>query len=131
MSKLSRTLARLRVCRDARQLVADDLLADAVECLEAVASADELRQRRDLLIRRAALLTQAASVGRRAEMLAKEVSALPRRRGAAACAVVADVGAEPETVSACLAMASAFYTLPSSSRQILRVLQESANDPQA
>lgn len=128
MSKLSCTLARLRVCRDARQPVADDLLADAVECLEAVASADELRLRRDQWIRRAALLTQAVPVGRQAELLAAEVSALPRRRSAAASAAV---GAEPGTVSECLVMASAFYTLPGSSRQILRVLQESANDPQA
>lgn len=128
MSKLSDTLARLRVCRDARQPVAADLLADAVECLEAVSSAEMSRLRRDQYIRRAALMTGAPSMGRQAECLATEVAALPRRRGAAA---VAAAGAEPATVAECLAMASAFCPLPESSRHILRILKESANDPEA
>lgn len=128
MAKLPHTLARLRVCRDARQSVAEDLLTDAIECLEAIASADELRHRRDEYIRRAALLTSAPSVTKKAESLVTEANALARRRNAGA-AVVAD--REPNTVVECLAMASAFYTLPTSWRQMVRVLQESANDPQA
>lgn len=118
------TLARLRVCQAAGLPVPDDLLSDAVECLEKVTDAALLRARRDELIRRAALLLPDATPYQQAAALATEAKAMSRTWH---LLCQQSPGQSLSTPRECLHAARLLAVLPTSHRQFYRLLQMSAH----
>lgn len=117
---VSDTVARLRVCRDAQVPVPEDLLHDAVECLEKISVAADQRARRDQLIRRAALLFPGSSNYQAAACLAAEARAMSRVWKQLSKRLPPE---PPQTARDYLHSAGLFAELPISQRQFYRVLQ--------
>lgn len=116
------TLARVRACIGAHLPASPDLMADIEQCLGEVVGAAALKGRRDMLIRRAALLLPPAEPYAQAGALAREAKALARTWGASGCRRVVD---EPTTPRECLQAAAQLAGLPESQRQFHRVLTKS------
>lgn len=122
-SRASETLARLRVCRAAGLPVPPDLHDAAIECLERISDATILREQRDSLIRRAALLLPPQSKHQVAAALATESRAMYRTWHV----LRAREPREPlNTTRDCLHAAALRAKLPQSQRQFYRVLVERA-----
>ncbi|TXH66599.1 MAG: hypothetical protein E6Q88_11685 [Lysobacteraceae bacterium] len=120
-SRAAETLARLRVCRDAGLPVLPELAADAIEVIEQFLYAAELRDRRDAMIRRAALLLPDpdAKPYTRAGLLLQEARAMNRTWN-----ILRSKPPENElsTPRACLHAARLYAELPGSQRHFYRVL---------
>ena len=119
-SLIADTVARLRVCQAAGLPVTDDLLSDAVECLERVTDAALLRARRDELIRRAALLLPVAGPYQQAATLAGEAKAMARTWHLLRSTPPAVPLSTPRD---CLHAARLLADLPESQRQFYRLLR--------
>lgn len=120
MGNAADALARLRVCRAAGLTIPLDLQEELLACLESQVSAGRLRQNRDALIRRAAMLLAPASDYQHAERLADEARQMMRTWS---LLKTRPAEAEPTTPRACLHAASLQAPLPKSVRQYYRVLQ--------
>lgn len=114
------TLARLRVCKAAGLPVSQDLLNDAVECLERVTDAALFRAKRDELIRRAALLLPVAAPYHQAAALVGEAKAMARTWHLLRTLPPAKILTTPRD---CLHAARLLAELPESQRQFYRVLR--------
>lgn len=116
--RASDTLARLRVCREARIQIPDDLVNDAIEIIEQSCKASALKSERDRLIRLAAvLLPSGSSAWNQARQLLKEAGAMNRRRP-----IAAQGGEDLTTVQGCLRAASKIRALPETDRQFYRII---------
>lgn len=115
------TLARLRVCRDAGRSAPPDLIADAVDAIEGFLRTDTLRDRRDALIRRAALLLPDGRPYTRAGLLLQESRAMNRTWHILRQSPPEPVLATPRD---CLHAARLIAPLPESQRHFYRVLSE-------
>lgn len=115
------TLARLRVCRDAARQVPPDLLHDAIVTMERFVHTGMMRQRRDALIRRAALLLPEGRPYTRAGLLLHEARTMNRTWH-----LLRDRLPDPEPASprACLHAAQLLAPLPQSQRHFYRVILE-------
>ena len=119
-----KTLSRLRTCRYAGLQVAPDLLDDVIFVFESVTRAQRLREERDAMIRRAALLYPDARPWELAALLSDEAKRLHRVRAPRQQPASHDV--PPASVRACLQAAQFFHPLPASHRQFYRVLTGTA-----
>lgn len=123
-SLIADTVARLRVCQAAGLPVSDELLNDAVECLERVTDAALLRAKRDELIRRAALLLPVATPYQKATALAGEAKAMDRTWHLLRSVPPAQPLSTPRE---CLHAARLLADLPESQRQFYRLLSMRCN----
>lgn len=121
MSRIDNALARLRVFQDSGLPLPADLQDEIVACLEELAGSRTRRQRRDALIRRAAILLPPTGDWQRAGDLLAEAQQLARvwhlMRNRAP-------ETEPATPRACLHAAGLVAALPKSQRQFHRILCE-------
>jgi hypothetical protein len=124
-SRVAETLARLRVCKAAGVPVPPDLRDEAIDCLERACDASLARQRRDELIRRAALLIPDTSAYRAAEALAAEAKVMARTWHILQARPAAEQLCTPRD---CLHAAALLGRLPESARQFYRVLRAAPTD---
>lgn len=123
-SLASDTLARLRVCRASGVPVPPDLHDDAIECIARITDATIMREKRDALIRRAALLLPAGPPHKKAAALAGEAKAMARTWHHLRARQPGDA---LDTPRACLHAAALRAPLPASQRQFYRVLRATAD----
>lgn len=117
-SRATETLARLRVCREARLQIPADLVDDAIDLIEQSCKVSALKVERDRLIRLAALLLPAGTgTWNQAKQLLKESNAMNRRRQTATQSVD-----DLTTVQGCLKAAAKNRALPETDRQFYRIL---------
>lgn len=114
------TLARLRACRSAGLSLPEDLISDIEDCLANAIDAATQRSKRDLLIRRAAVLSGEVGPYAQATALADEAKSMRR--------IWRNIGRtappiEPSSVRGYLHAAQLAAALPESVRQFYRVLQ--------
>lgn len=118
------TLARLRVCRDSGRQVPPDLVESAIGVIEGMVRADVLRERRDEMLRRAALLLPEQRPYAQAGQLFKEARAMDRVWHVLRTSPADD---RPATIRACLRAARNFAPLPASQRHFYRILTAGRN----